>query len=750
MSYLNRGVGLDIGSDIDYSSGDDGVLEQAISEPDLSIFSPIIGGDVERVSSSLPDLSSHDLVEGLGVVDGRDALFKRVFRTSLQGTGASESDGWVDIGAVDSEHRVREELHNSGWFAPSSYKDHFKKAFYDTGFWLGLIFSSLKQYEPALGFFIEHVNVEAYNPATAYWTCVLLSFPCAFSQAGLVIQGKEEYANKYRKIELAMMRAETDQADQSHQANSNIKNIGSCLLESKSFMCLIALTGVISQSYWIGAQLWTLPYFQKELGFKDNMQKYFYNYELGWKRFAATLFVTLFGAKGYWKQMTHYFGILRKNIRSFCYESKADDDLLQKRKLFAKYVMDVRRAGKLFFDNARLSSKHILAKDIPADVIWFDEKFEDYVQDFFELLFDGDLIDHSKKYRFRVAEVEASVFSTFFKKNIYSLYKKLNCKFASYKTFRYGIIYPLAIIGLYQNLFGFKTPFSNIPGMEGFLSQHKGGEKAFEVLAWTLGFLSILNHISFNIEGIEALAVVKADLVRIEASELGNINLDQIVGSGSYYQINDEMVNQVRVFHDFRRKFNSLIQALANIWLVSVTVLAAIFTALVSTKDSPFPEDNKSLVSAWFVFSVLVVISQIVSQVTTKGEKAMKFVKYLAREFGTMDKSKRPLTQRILDSERSIYEQTYKFYNKLRELEGQEVLTHGYEDLTLGELVIKIKEFYLDDPSINLDIVEPVLGSIQQGGSSVPVQMQGAFAATILGARDDRADISLLRQEALL
>ena len=65
----------------------------------------------------------------------------------------------------------------------------------------------------------------------------------------------------------------------------------------------------------------------------------------------------------------------------------------------------------------------------------------------------------------------------------------------------------------------------------------------------------------------------------------------------------------------------------------------AIFTALVSTKDSPFSDDNKSLASAWFVFSIFVVISQIVSQVTTKGEKAMKFVKYLAREFGAMDKS---------------------------------------------------------------------------------------------------------------
>jgi hypothetical protein len=748
MSYLNHGVDLNIGSDIDYSSGDDGVLEQAISEPDLSRFSPIIGGDVERVSSSLPNLSSHGLVEYLGVVGGRDALFNRVFPTSLQGTDASESGDWVDIGAINSEHRVMEELHNSGWFAPSSYKDHFKKAFYDTGFWLGLIFSSLKQYEPALGFFIEHINVEAYNPATAYWTCMLLSFPCAFSQAGLVIQGKKDYANKNRKIELATVQAiETDQPE---LASSNVRNIGSYFLKSRYLIYLISFTGVISQSYWIGAQLWTLPYFQKKLGFKENMQKYFYNYELGWERFAATLFVTLFGAIGYWRQMIHYSSILMGNIRASCYASKVDENLLKKRKLFAKYVMDVRRAGKLFFDNATISNKHILAKVIPADVIWFDEKFADYVQDFFELLFDGDLIDHSKKYRFKVAEVETSVFSAFFKKYILSCYKKLNLKFADYKCFRYGIIYPLATIGLYQNLFGFKTPFSNIPGMDNFLSQHKGGEKTFEVLAWSLGFLSLFNHISFNIEGLEALAVVKADLVRIEAGLLSSIDPMQRVRVGSYYQINDGMSDQVRSFHDCRRKFNSVIQALANIWLVSVTVLAAIFTALVSTKDSPFPEDNKSLVSAWFVFSVLVVISQIVSQVTTKGEKAMKFVKYLALEFGAVDKLKRPLNQRVMDSERSIYEQTYKFYNKLRELDGQDVLTQGYEDLTLGELVTKIKEFYLDDSSISLDIVEQVIGSIQQGGSSVPVQMQGAFASAQIGSSDDKAGMSLLMQESLL
>jgi hypothetical protein len=744
MSYLNHGVDLNSESDVDYSSNEDEALKKVSSEPNLFGLRPI-GADEERSSGSLPSFSSSD---SLSPVNSRDALFNRVFPTSLQGRDASESDDWVDIGAVDSEHRVREELHNSGWFEPNSYKDHIQKAFYNTGFWLGLIFSSLKQYEPALGFFIKHMNVEAYNPGTAYWTCFLLSFPCAFSQAGLVIQGKKDYANKYRKIELATVQA--IEPDQPARANSNIRNIGTCFLKSRHLIYLISLTGVISQSYWIGAQLWTLPYFQKELGFKENMQKYFYNYELGWERFAATLFVTLFGAIGYWRQMVHYSSILMGNIRASCYESKMDEGLLKKRKLFAKYVMDVRRAGKLFFDNARISSKHILAKDIPADVIWFDEKFEDYVQDFFELLFDGDLIDPSKKYRFRVAEVEASVFSTFFKKNIYSLYKKLNCNFATYKAFRYGIIYPLAIIGLYQNLFGFKTPFSNIPGMEGFLSQHKGGEKTFEVLAWSLGFLSLFNHISFNIEGLEALVVVKADLVSIEAGLLSSIQPMQRVRAGGYYQINDGISNQVRGFHDFRRKFNSVIQALANIWLVSVTVLAAIFTALVSTKDSPFPEDNKSLASAWFVFSVLVVISQIVSQVTTKGEKAMKFVKYLAREFGTMDKSKRPLAQRVLDSERSIYEQTYKFYNKLRELEGQEVLTHGYEDLTLGELVIKIKEFYLDDSSINLDMVEHVVGSIQQGGPSVPVQMQGAFTATRLGARDDRADISLIMQDALL
>jgi hypothetical protein len=744
MSYLNHGVDLNSDSDIDYSSDEGDALKKVSSEPNLFGLRPIVV-DRERSSGSLPSFSSSD---SLSPVSSRDALFNRVFPTSLQGTDASESDDWVDIGAINSEHRVMEELHNSGWFEPSSYKDHFKKAFYNTGFWLGLIFSSLKQYEPALGFFIEHVNVEAYNPATAYWTCFLLSFPCAFSQAGLVIQGKKDYANKNRKIKLSTVRSvEPGQTDQTNQVNFSIRNIGSCFLKSRYLIYLISFTGVISQSYWIGAQLWTLPYFQKKLGFKENMQKYFYNYELGWERFAATLFVTLFGAIGYWRQMIHYSSILMGNIRASCYASKVDEDLLKKRKLFAKYVMDVRRAGKLFFDNATISNKHILAKVIPADVIWFDERFEDYVQDFFELLFDGDLIDHSKKYRFRVAEVETSVFSAFFKKYIYSLYKKLNCNFASYKTFRYGIIYPLAIIGLYQNLFGFKTPFSNIPGMEGFLSQHKGGETAFEVLAWTLGFLSIFNHISFNIEGIEALAVVKADLVRIEAGLLSSIQPMQRVRAGGYYQINDGMSNQVRGFHDCRRKFNSVIQALANVWLVSVTVLAAIFTSLVSTKDSPFPEDNKSLVSAWFVFSVLVVISQIVSQVTTKGEKAMKFVKYLAREFGTMDKSKRPLTQRILDSERSIYEQTYKFYNKLRELEGQEVLTHGYEDLTLGELAIKIKEFYLDDPSINLDIVEQVLGSIQQGSS---VQMEGAFAATRLGAQDDKTGMSLLMQETLI
>ena len=45
------------------------------------------------------------------------------------------------------------------------------------------------------------------------------------------------------------------------------------------------------------------------------------------------------------------------------------------------------------------------------------------------------------------------------------------------------------------------------------------------------------------------LAIIKADLVRIEACELGDINLDQRVNSSSYYEISDEMFNQVANFH---------------------------------------------------------------------------------------------------------------------------------------------------------------------------------------------------------
>ena len=167
----------------------------------------------------------------------------------------------------------------------------------------------------------------------------------------------------------------------------------------------------------------------------------------------------------------------------------------------------------------------------------------------------------------------------------------------------------------------------------------------------------------------------------------------------------------------------------------------------------PNADDNKSLASAWFVFSIFVVISQIVSQVTTKGEKAMKFVKYLAREFGAMDKSKRPLNQRVLESERLIYEITYKFYNKLRELDDQDVLTQGYEDLTLGELVTKIKEFYTDDLSIDSSAdsgadyryIEQGLGSIQQGPA-----IEGAFAAAHTGGDSNESRVSLIMQDTLL
>ena len=111
-------------------------------------------------------------------------------------------------------------------------------------------------------------------------------------------------------------------------------------------------------------------------------------------------------------------------------------------------------------------------------------------------------------------------------------------------------------------------------------------------------------------------------------------------------------------------------------------------------------------------------------------------------EFGALDKSKRPLNQRVLESERLIYEITYKFYNKLRELDDQDVLTQGYEDLTLGELVTKIKEFYKDDLSIDSSVdyrhIEQGPGSIQQEGS---LQSQGSFASAHSGVSSMRVEL---------
>ena len=220
-----------------------------------------------------------------------------------------------------------ETLHTSGCFEVNSFMDSIKKFIYNTDFWLGLIFSSLKQYEPALGFFIEHANVESYNPGHLYWLCFVLSFPCAFSQAGLVIQGKKEYANKYRKIMLAKLDFIEIPDD-----SPNLSQKGNNTFASKALIRLIAVTGVISQSYWIGSQLWTLPYFQRDLGFKENMQKYFYNYELGSLRFSATLAITLFGAKGYWNQMIHYSSILIDNLRAYFHNLSEYDEKENKKK----------------------------------------------------------------------------------------------------------------------------------------------------------------------------------------------------------------------------------------------------------------------------------------------------------------------------------------------------------------------------------------------------------------------------------
>ena len=102
-----------------------------------------------------------------------------------------DSGEWFSPCSYNLGNREMETLHTSGCFEVNSFMDSIKKFIYNTDFWLGLIFSSLKQYEPALGFFIEHANVESYNPGHLYWLCFVLSFPCAFSQAGACYSGQK-------------------------------------------------------------------------------------------------------------------------------------------------------------------------------------------------------------------------------------------------------------------------------------------------------------------------------------------------------------------------------------------------------------------------------------------------------------------------------------------------------------------------------------------------------------------------------
>ena len=127
MSYLNPRVDLKNRASIDYSSDGGSNVLGSNSEPDLFGLADI-GWDGEKSSTSLPNLSSPDLGASLSITDSRDALFYKVFSTNLQ-KDISESDDWVDVGAIDSEHRVSELLHNSGWFEPSNCGDHFKKVF---------------------------------------------------------------------------------------------------------------------------------------------------------------------------------------------------------------------------------------------------------------------------------------------------------------------------------------------------------------------------------------------------------------------------------------------------------------------------------------------------------------------------------------------------------------------------------------------------------------------------------------------
>ena len=604
-------------------------------------------------------------------------------------------------------------LFKQGYFSANSYRDYIDKSAFEFFFWVGLVCSSLKQYEPALGFWVAHgdafcLDVNTSNLDFSYWACFLVSIPCAFSQAGLAIQGKKPYSNKFKTINLISINADLVKIyGESNNKNNNFKS--SLKKSLKKFLVYtMAFTGVVSQTYWIGAQFWVLPYFEKDLGFKNDMANYFYYFnseKVFDPKFIFALLITLGGAKGYWAQLVHYSNMLLDGISNYGNKSSYDNTELKKKELFAKFIVEVKNKGRMFFNGDSVlgvgdnDAKHPLYRDISSEIYWRDENFASYVSNFFDLLFFDEMenkengLDRNQKYRFKVSDIESSVISGLFRRYILSPYKKYNCGFAKSKLFRFGIIWPLAVIGLYQNAFAFMTIFENAPGFKNYLSNHYVMNIVCNILSWTLGITSILNHIAFNIEGIDDLARVKAAKVDIVAYPLLGVNPIGNINTVAGY---DQLRDNIEKFNGCKNNFIFFVQGALNIWLISVVTLASIFTALVSTKENPFPDESKISSNLWFGFSILVVISQIVTQITTKGEKSMKFVKYLAKGFSESNKNSLVYPDKFAESKNNIISLVYKLLLELKELYCEDYIHEKdkFDDKSLGEVVQDICVFY--------------------------------------------------------
>ena len=599
-------------------------------------------------------------------------------------------------------------IFKKGFFEYESITDYLSCLSYESLFWIGLICSSLKQYEPALGFWLEHgdsvpvlknyLDISTDNLNASYWFGVFISFPCAFAQAGLAIQGKKPYANKNKTIHLI---SEDPDLVKIYGGLDNKKNRG--LFESgvRGFLVnTMALTGVISQTYWIGAQFWVLPYFERDLGFKRDMENYFYYYNtLNFfdPNFIFTLFITLGGAKGYWAQLVYYSDLLIDQAISCGKKNSYDDRELTKKKFFASFISDIKKNGSKFFHD----TNHPLKKDLPKDVYLSDKHFEEqHLRLFFNLLYSPigpKRINRDSKYRFKVIDVESSVLSGWWRKSVLYNYKKYNFSFANHMWFKALIFYPLAIIGLWQNAFAFMTIFQNIPGFKNYLSDKRNLRVFFDVLSYGLGVVSFLNHVEFNLEAFYDLSRVKASKVKLSASpliDMENINMHTGVGRMLGY---DQTRSNIDNFNDCNNRFMFGIQSALNLWLILVVSLASIFTALVSTRDNPFPEDNKTLSNIWFGFSLFVVASQISTQITTKGEKSMKFIKYLSRKLA-VNKSDESFESREL-----VITSLVDYLQKLNELYDKDYLFEigDYKDASLKDIETEILLFYKNK---NLDI----------------------------------------------